>query len=112
MPIIEIEFLKSLFITVTIETIVIYLLVYRESFKRSTKLLSGTIPTITTLPYIWFVFPYFINNRLIYTILSESFAVLFEAVIIYLILRVKFRYAFLLSFVANTVSYLFGLVFI
>ena len=112
MPTIEIEFLKSLFITVTIEAIVIYLLLYRESFKVSIKLLSGTIPTLTTLPYIWFVFPYFIKDRVVYTIFSESFAILLEAVIIYLILRVGFRYALLISFVANTVSYLFGLFFI
>jgi len=92
-----------------IEAIVIYLLLYRESFKVSIKLLSGTIPTLTTLPYIWFVFSYFIKDRTVYTIFSESFAVLFEAVIIYLILKVNFRYTLLLSFVANIVSYLFGI---
>jgi len=111
-PIIEIEFLKSLLITVTVESIVIYFLLYKESFKISTKLLSGTIPTLTTLPYIWFVFPYFIKDREVYTIFSELFAVLLEAVIIYLILRVGFRYALLLSFIANAISYLFGLFFI
>lgn len=63
---------------------------------------------MATLPYVWFIFPYFISNRHIYLISVEVFAVIVESFIIAFIFRIDLKQGFLISFVANMISATLG----
>jgi hypothetical protein len=108
----EVNFLIALFWTVAIETLTILLLL--KIFFRSGKfgsveiLYAGVLPSMATLPYVWFVFPYFLANHRLYMLSVESFAVIVESFILSFILKVGLRQASLLSLAANTCSFLFG----
>jgi hypothetical protein len=69
--------------------------------------------SVLSLPVVWFGFPQLPLSDSLAVGLSEAFAVLFEAGLIYLAARrsVPFRHAAALSLVMNGVSFLFGLVF-
>ena len=95
----ELLFLKSLFLTVSIETVVLclfYRLVIKlENGNISRLVITGMIASMTTLPYLWFILPNYIDQRIWYVIIGESFAVLVETLIIGVILRINIRKSFL-----------------
>lgn len=109
----ELDFLKALFLTIIIETAVLFLLFYSQLKKEKPAnwllLLTGIVTTMATLPYLWFIIPLFIQSKLWYTLVCESLAVLVESVIILGLLKVKYPKALLISFVCNMASYLVGL---
>lgn len=109
----ELLFLKSLLLTVSIETLVLYLffryVVQLEDTSVHRLVITGVIASMTTLPYLWFILPDYIEQRLWYAIIGESFAVLVETLIIGTILRVKLLKSFLCSFICNMISFLTGL---
>lgn len=108
----ELEFLIALCLTISIELAVIVLLIkvfYKKGqFNIREIAWSGVLPSMATLPYVWFVFPYFIANRHIYVISVEVFAVIVESLIIAFILRIGLKQGFLLSFAANMISATLG----
>ncbi len=108
----ELEFLIALILTVSIELVVIIFLVkvfYKnERFIIRDVIFSGTLPSVTTLPYVWFIFPYFIAERQLYLVSVESFAVIVESLIIALILKCGFKQSFLFSLIANIISATLG----
>lgn len=107
-------FLKSLALTIFIETLVMVLyfrfIDCNKEIKISRLLLTGFIASFATLPYLWFIFPYFVHQKTGYAIVCESFAVFAEAIIIEAILRTKFLKSLLCSFACNTTSFLIGLI--
>ena len=112
----ELLFLKSLVLTITIETVVMIMF-----FRLITKLkdigifrllITGFITSFATLPYLWFVFPDYIDSKLWYIIIGESFAVLVEAIIIRATLRAKFIQSLYCSLSCNIISFLAGLIII
>jgi hypothetical protein len=109
----EINFLKALLFTISIETVVLFLLVkfvFKSiSAKNWLLVLTGILTTFSTLPYLWFILPAFIKSRLYYTIISEASAVLIESVIILGLLRINYKKAFIISIICNMVSFLIGL---
>ena len=110
----ELLFLKCLALTIIIETIVM-IFYFRLIFKRndteiSKLLITGFIASFATLPYLWFIFPVFIEQKIWYMIIGESFAVLVEAIIIGAILRIKFIQSLLCSLTCNMISFLAGLI--
>jgi hypothetical protein len=108
-------FLWSLGLTVVVETAVLFLLlrsvlrIERTAIANRLIFAAGVIASAATIPYVWFVFPYFVHTRLHYMIMAESFAVLAEIPILAIILRVSAPKAFLLSFVCNMSSFGVGL---
>jgi hypothetical protein len=109
----EKEFLFSLLLTVIAETIVVLIFV-RFIYKKSNINISKTIFTsiiasALTLPYLWFILPFFVFNRIVYIGLGESLVVLIEALIYFQFLSIKFSKAFIVSFFANLISVLIGL---
>ena len=110
----ELLFLKCLLLTILIETFV--LIVYFRLFVKqqetgiSRLFITGFIVSFATLPYLWFIFPNYIDQRIWYMIISESFAVLVEAIIIEAILRTKLIQSLLCSLTCNMVSFLAGLI--
>jgi hypothetical protein len=109
----EISFLKALLLTISIETSVLFLLfkVFFKTLKTSNwmLLLTGIVPTLATLPYLWFILPLFLKTKLWYVTGSEASAILIESVIILGLLRINYTKAFLVSLICNATSFLTGL---
>ena len=110
----ELIFLKSLFLTISIETVVLCLffrlVVKIENTSLHRLVITGIIASMTTLPYLWFILPNYIDQRIWYVIIGESFAVLIEMIIIGIILRVNLLKSFLSSLTFNMISFLTGLI--
>jgi len=105
----EIDFLYALMVTITVETIVIYILLYyfnREKIVAKNILLVGVLPSFATLPYLWFIFPIFmIKDYSSYLIIGELFVTLTETFIIKGILQITLKKALFYSTIANICSY-------
>jgi len=110
----ELMFLKALALTIFIETLAIIVffrwIVKMKEIEISKLLITGFIATFATLPYLWFIFPNFIDHKIWYAITGESFAVLVETIIIGAILRTKLTTSFLCSLTCNMISFLTGLI--
>lgn len=108
-----INFLEALLITIGIETLILFLFfktIYRKLKIRNILLLvTGITASLFTLPYVWFVFPVFIHHRIPYLIVSESFAVIIESFLIYKLLKIEYKKAFLVSLICNVISFSIGL---
>lgn len=109
----EIEFLKALLLTISIETAVLFVL-FKVFFKKIeisnlSLFLTGMITTFSTLPYLWFIFPYFIHSKIWYHVFGEMFVTVVESIIIMAMLRIKYSMALLVSFICNVTSYGIGL---
>jgi len=108
-------FLKSLLLTILIETIV--LIAYfrwidrRREIKISELLMTGFIASFATLPYLWFVFPVYIDQQMAYILAGESFAVLVETLIVRALLRTNLCTSFVCSLACNMISFLVGVFF-
>lgn len=109
----EILFLKSLALTIFIETIVLMMffrLIVRNKEANLSRLMStGFLASFATLPYLWFILPNFTDQRIWYIIIGEFFAILAETVIIGTMLRLNFLKSLLCSFTCNMASFLTGL---
>lgn len=110
----EILFLKSLILTISIESIVLILffrfIIRTENLSIYRLLSAGIIASFATLPYLWFIVPNFVYQKTGYVLLGESFAVLMETFIIGVILRIKIWKSFLSSLTCNLVSFSIGLI--
>jgi hypothetical protein len=110
----ELLFLKSLVLTITIETFVLILFIRLIGKLKDIGILrllfTGFIASFATLPYLWFVFPDYIDTKLWNIIIGESIAVLVETFIIGAILRIKFIQSLWCSLSCNAISFLTGLI--
>ena len=111
----ELEFLKALIYTVTIEVSVFYLLLRLKWFKELTNngigkiLIGAALASALTLPYLWFIIPYFIQNKFFFHIIGESSVVLMEALLLYLIIGKRYLKILLITILFNGFSYVLGL---
>ena len=109
----EQKFLFSLLLTLAVEIPVAILLVksfYKQKeIKISKIIIVGLIASALTLPYFWFVLPFYVSNRIAYIFFGEGAIVLIEAFVYYQFLQLKFPRAFVVSLVANIVSVVLGL---
>jgi hypothetical protein len=110
----EIKFLLSLLLTLCIETPVLWIILRvfykynKDALPSPMIIFAGFIVSFATLPYVWFIFPFFIRTYLVYMIASECFAFLLESVFYVFILKVSIKRACVLSFLCNAVSFLAG----
>ncbi len=109
----ETRFLLSLILTCVIE-IPIVLIFYKIIFKLKKisnlkVLFIAFIASALTLPYLWFILPRYINT-IYYIYIGEILVFLIEALIYYKFLDIQFNKALIISFVANLVSFLIGIV--
>lgn len=74
-------------------------------------ILTGVVASGTTLPFVWYVFPLFIQNRTDLIIIAELFAFIAEIPIIKRFLHISWRKAMIVSLLANSTSFLFGYLF-
>ena len=107
----ELIFLVAYFLTISIETSLLVLLL-RKDFAFSSIVRNSFIANTFTLLFVWFVFP-FLGNILGYPMqifLSELFAFLVEATIYSKLFNIKLNQALKVSFICNMVSFLIGLI--
>ena len=78
----------------------------RPSWGRITG--AGLIVTALTLPYLWFVFPPYLDMRY-YLISGELIVIAIEAVLYWFLLGMRPRLAVAVSVLANAASITFGL---
>lgn len=102
------EFLKWLVLTISIETLVViilFLLLLKEKKIRLIKyILASILCSFATLPYVWFVFTSFLSWN-IYIFVVESFAIIVEMLVYKYFLDISYKKAFLISFIANMISF-------
>lgn len=109
----ETRFLVSIFVTLIIEVPVLILFskfifkIKKVSFKK--LIIVGLLASALTLPYLWFVLPFFINT-IYYIYIGELLVFLIEAAIYYGLLEIKLTRVLIISFVANLVSFIVGLI--
>lgn len=109
----ELFFVKSLIVTILIETSVL-IFVYRRLLKHSETplvglLSAGFIASFATLPYLWFLLPYWIDQQLWYVVVGELFAVLMESFILWAMLHATYLKSLMASFLCNLISFLIGI---
>jgi ABC-type enterochelin transport system permease subunit len=107
------QFLNSLVFTVSVETIVLWVLM--RFVMRDTRtplsgiIFSGIFASFSTISYVWFVFPVVATwPKGMSTLYSEPFAVLVEALVYHITLKLRARDALAVSFICNVVSFLVG----
>lgn len=107
----EADFLLALAVTVLIETAV--LLAGWRWFGDGTAVrwrrlaLAGALPSIASMPYLWFILPHFVNGPA-YVPLGESLVVLAEALILAVLLEWWPARALLASVLCNSASFFAG----
>ncbi|MCD6329106.1 MAG: hypothetical protein J7M10_01945 [Candidatus Cloacimonetes bacterium] len=110
----EIKFLFALLDTVIIEIIVLIFFVkkiYRKDMEHITwdrLIFTGVFCSFATIPYLWFIAPYFLQSKALLYSVGEIAIFLMEAVIILFVLRIKFSKAIIISLSCNLASFLLG----
>jgi hypothetical protein len=102
------SFIKALIITLIIELLVA--LIYLSITKLSKKILiSVIVGSLITLPIVWFIFP-LIKIIPLVILLSEIFAIVFEAYFIYHLNKqaITLKKSFVLSIIMNLASLIIG----
>jgi hypothetical protein len=113
----ELQFLTSLLLTVVAESIALLLLIRLNCFQALKKqhlskvLLVVALASFATLPYLWFVLPAFLQNKILFHLIGELSVVLLEALIYLAYFKLDFKKMLLLSVLCNLFSYLVGLLF-
>jgi len=111
----ELKFLIALLDTVIIETIVMIFLV-KKIYKKDMEhvswerlIFTGVFCSFASLPYLWFVAPYFLQSKALLYSVGEISIFLIESVMIFFILRIKFTRALIISLICNLASFLLGM---
>jgi hypothetical protein len=109
----EQKFLFSLLLTLIIEIPIVFFLIkflYKYKEIRTLKLVfTGLVTSTLTLPYFWFVLPFYISNRNLYIFFGEGLIILIEAIIYNQFLQLKFSRSFIISLFTNLSSIFLGL---
>lgn len=108
----ETHFLVALCETWLVEVPLLFLLV-RYIIKANDLSVArivgtGLLATALTLPYLWFVLPPYVNAAY-YPLIGEAMVIAVEAVVFFLLLRVKPATAVFLSLVVNASSFAIGM---
>ncbi len=111
----DILFLKSLVLTIVIETLVLTVIV-RKFYKINNKkipakdlIFAGIFCSFSTISYLWYLLPSLISDWTIYVIVGELLVFLAESIMLYFILKLSMKQSLLASFVCNFASFFIGL---
>jgi len=109
----EIRFLAALVFTIATETSVLFFLVLKVFRLRDIRNFqlgyAGLMANSSSLPYLWFVLPGLCESYTVFSVVGEVVVTAWEAWFYYMFLRIPFKNAATLSFLANLASFLFGL---
>ena len=103
------KFLIALGFSLVIEIIVILVLnrLLKLNKKPAEVIFAGFLATFSSIIYLWYILPNYLNGW-DYLVIGEVAVLIYEMWIYRNILQIKWREAFLLSLIANFVSFLFG----
>jgi hypothetical protein len=108
----ETRFLLAQIMTVLIEMGVLLIFVWfiygMKHVSIKSILFAGTIASMITLPYLWFVLPAYFKEAVLQ---GEALAILVEGLIYSRMLDLSIAKAMIISSTANLVSFIFGLMF-
>jgi len=108
----EISFIIALILTLVVEITVLFIIIKKifkiRKIQNSKLLFIGFIASFATLPYLWFVFPAFLD-RLQFIILGEVFVFLIELLIYNQFLKLNIKQSAIVSFLCNMASIIVGL---
>ncbi len=107
------QFLYSVLVTLLIEVPLAFLFLrfflYANNKNLRLRIFCITsFASLITMPYVWFVLPYFINDYNLYFIIAESLVIIAESLIYYTLLELRFQYAIIVSFLTNVISAIAG----
>ena len=108
-------FFRALVATITIETVVLAMFFFlrrRDCLTRGLAirvLVAGVVASCCTLPFVWFLFPAIIENRIFFLVVAELFAFVAEIPIIRGIVKTSWPEAAVISLLANSASFTGGL---
>lgn len=108
----ETFFLIALLLTLIIEIPILFIFlkyIFKLKIKDSKIIFVGFLASTLTIPYLWFIFPAYINDYFIYIIIGEFLVFLFEAFMYNQLINLRIDKALLVSFVANLSSFTIGL---
>lgn len=103
------NFLLALSLTILIETIVLFLVsifwhLDYDKFSNKNLIFAWIIASSLTLPYLYFVFPYFLS-WIYYISFWEISVTLIETVFYMFFFRISFLKWLYISFLANLISF-------
>jgi hypothetical protein len=108
----ETHFLFALSLTWLVEVPLLFLLVRyiarRSDISAARIIGTALLATALTLPYLLFVLPPYVDAAY-YILIGELFVIVIEAVVFYLLLKVRPAAAVFLSLAVNVCSYAIGL---
>ena len=108
-----IQFWKSLLLTITLETIVLFFLCKlffkKDNLKTWKIILTWILASSITLPILRFVLPQIFHNYTVYAIFGEMFVTFLEVFIIKYLLDINRQKATIASVVCNLFSVIIGL---
>ena len=112
----EIKFLWALALTIVVEGVVIVGALRFSPLQPKRKIswqrcvVAGIVPSFSTLPYLWFVLPFFLKTYFLRTLSGEIGIIIIEALVLRYLTNIKWRRVTLLSFIANGASIIAGLI--
>lgn len=105
-------FLKALCWTLLFETPVVLAVLRFSPWKTDLSWLSllgvAVVPTVLTLPYLWFLGPWLAPDPFVRVLVGEALVALVESFLIALLARIPWHRALAVSVAANTVSWSAG----
>ena len=101
-------FLKAYLYTILIELVVCYLINRRFGIR---VLVVVLIINTFSLPFVWFIFPAIKLGYPLYLLLSETFAVVSEALLMRIMFPTTVKRALVTSIAMNVASFTFGILF-
>lgn len=108
----EINFLLSLGGTLFIEGIIaifflnFFFFYQKKKIKTWQIIFTEIISSGLTLPYLWFIFPVFIRERLLFLLIGEVWVVITEMMIYHHLLNIRLIDSFYISIIKNSFSFL------
>lgn len=108
----RVMFLLALLIAAFGETIILLLVSKIGKFEPKPLyklLLAGSIPSVASLPWLWYVMPAFLPMTSINIIGTEILIAFCEALLIHLITGYSYRNSLILALAMNVVSYIIGI---
>ena len=107
------SFLKSILLTIILETIILFFLCKlffkKDNLKTWKIVLTWIVASTVTLPILRFVLPHIFHNYTIYAIVGEVFVTFVEIFIIKYILDINRQKATIASVACNLFSVIIGL---
>jgi len=108
----ETRFLISLSVTLFVEVPILFILIKYafkiENIEKKRILFAGSIASLLTLPYVWFVLPPYVNSRY-YIHIAEILVFMAEGAFYHIFLDMRINISLLLSLITNIASFVIGL---